>query len=364
MIPLVDLRAQIQGPAGPEIQEAIQRIVTNTSFIMGKEVKDFEAAFAAYSKTSHAIGVASGTAALQLALLACGVRPGDEVITTSLTFAATVESIYHVGARPVLVDIDPVTFNLDPEKVADAITPQTKAILAVHLYGQPADLDPLLEIAQQHDLKLIEDAAQAHGAEYKGRRIGGIGDAACFSFYPGKNLGGFGDGGMVTTNDAGTAERVAMLRDHGRTSKYEHSVVGYGERLDALQAAILGVKLRYLEDWTEKRRQAADGYRVLLADSDLELPTSGDELRHVYHLFVVRVSERDKRLQDLQEAGIGAGIHYPIPMHLQPAFSDLGYRKGIFPQAEKAASEILSLPLFPEITEGQLQQVAEAAKKS
>ncbi len=357
MIPLVDLKAQYR-LIKPEIDEAIQRVVDSTSFILGKEVQTFEEVFATYCDAGYAVGVASGTAALHLALLACDVGPGDEVITTPHTFIATVEPICHVGARPVFVDIDPVSYNLDPKLVEAAVTPRTKAIMPVHLYGQPADMEPLLEIAHRHDLRVIEDAAQAHGAEYHGRRAGTLGDVACFSFYPGKNLGAYGDGGMVVTDNPQIAEQVRLLRNHGRQSKYEHLAVGYGERLDALQAAILGAKLPHLEEWTERRRRVASHYRELLAgQAAIQAPQEMEGVRHVYHLFVVRVPNRDAVLKQLKEAAIGAGIHYPIPLHMQPALAWMGHQEGDFPHTEQAAREILSLPLYPEIDEGQIVQV-------
>lgn len=368
MIPLVDLKAQYR-LIKPEIDEAIQRVVDNTSFILGKEVQAFEETFAAYCGAGYAVGVASGTAALHLALLACDVDPGDEVITSPHTFIATVEPVCYVGARPVFVDIDPASYNLDPKLVEAAITPRTKAIMPVHLYGQPADMDPLLEIARRHDLRVIEDAAQAHGAEYHGRRTGTLGDVACFSFYPGKNLGAYGDGGMVVTNNPQIAEQVRLLRNHGRQSKYEHLAVGYGERLDALQAAILGAKLPHLDEWTEQRRRAASRYREMLAaHAAIQAPQEMDSVRHVYHLFVVRVPDcarnrarnRDEVLKQIKEADIGAGVHYPIPLHLQPALAWMDHQEGDFPHTEQAAREILSLPLYPEIGEEQIAQVVQA----
>ena len=356
-VPLVDLGAQYR-EIGDEVDAAIRRILETTRFILGPDVKEFEAAFASYVSADGAVGVASGTAGLHLALLACGVGPGDEVITTAHTFIATAEAISHAGATPVFVDIDPVTYNLDPQRVEDAVTPRTRAIMPVHLYGHPADLDPLLEVARRRDLRLIEDAAQAHGAEYRDRRCGAIGDLAAFSFYPGKNLGAYGDGGAVTGNDPALIARVRKLRDHGRTSKYEHDEVGYGERLDALQAAILSVKLRHLERWTEARRAAAERYRELLADVDVQPPAEADWARHVYHLFVVRVAERDRVLRGLTEAGIGAGIHYPLPLHRQPAYAHLAVSD--LPETDRAAAEVLSLPLYPEITEEQQRAVVDA----
>lgn len=356
MIPLVDLRAQYRA-IGSQIDAAIERVLASSSFILGHEVQEFEERFAAYCGARYAIGVASGTAALHLPLLACGVGSGHEVITSPHTFAATAEAICHTGARPIFVDIDPDTYNLDPTQVEAAITPQTRAIVPVHLYGQPADMDKLAEIAGRHGLKVVEDAAQAHGAEYKGRRVGALGDAACFSFYPGKNLGAYGDGGMIVTDDPQIAEHVRMLRNHGRRGKYEHVVVGYGERLDALQAAILAVKLRHLDDWNDRRRQAASRYRELLAGDSVRVPREMSGVRHVYHLFVVRVGDRDAELARLKEAGISAGVHYPIPLHLQPAFAWLGYREGDFPGAEQAAREVISLPIYPEITAEQIDSV-------
>jgi dTDP-4-amino-4,6-dideoxygalactose transaminase len=362
MIPLVDLKAQYASIKS-EVNAALQRVLDSTAFILGREVDDFERAFASYCEARHAIGVASGTAALHLALLACGVGPGDEVITTPHTFIATAEAISNTGARPVFVDIDPATYNLEPRLVEAAISPRTKAILPVHLYGNPADMDALLEIAHRHNLRIVEDAAQAHGARYKGRRVGTFGAVGCFSFYPGKNLGAYGDGGAVVTNDAEVAARVRMLRDHGRCTKYEHESVGYGERLDALQAAILNVKLNHLDNWNDKRRAAAHRYRELL-DGVVALPQHANEAEPVYHLFVIRVPQRDRVLDRLKTAGIGAGVHYPVPLHRQPAYAHLGYEAGRFPRTEQAAAEVLSLPLYPEITEAQLTEVATALRTS
>lgn len=358
-IRLVDLQAQHQTIAA-EINAAIQNVIHNTSFIMGPEVKAFEADFAAYCQAEYAVGLASGTAALHLALRACNIGPGHEVITTPHTFIATSEAITHAGARPVFVDIDPQTYNLDPTKIEAAITERTKAIIPVHLYGQPADMDPILEIARKHSLRVIEDAAQAHGAEYKGRRVGTLGDAACFSFFPGKNLGAFGDAGAVVTNNTAIAEQVRLLRNHGRHQKYEHVVEGYGERLDTLQAAILQAKLPYLEQWTEARRSLADHYcRRLANHPQITLPFVPQGVRHVYHLFVICVSVRDQILASLREDGIEAGIHYPIPLHLQPAYRYLELTAGSFPVAEAYASKVLSLPLYPEMSTEQVDWVVE-----
>lgn len=358
-IPLVDLKAQYHS-IKTEVDAAIARIMENTSFILGKEVELFEQAFAAYCGVGHAVGVSSGTDALQLALLACDVGPGDEVITTTMTFIATAAAISHVGARPVLVDVDPRTRNIDPACIEAAITPRTKALLPVHLYGMPADMDPITAIARAHGLRVIEDACQAHGATYKGRRTGGLADAACFSFYPAKNLGGAGDGGAFTTNDPDLAARVRNLRDHGRTTKYSHSAVGYTYRLDALQAAILAVKLPHLDAWNQARRDRAARYNASLAASGATLPYETPGCRSVYHIYGIVVERRDALLQHLQGQGIGAGIHYPIPVHLQPAYADLGWSAGAFPRAEAIAAHELSLPLYAEMTDAQQDEVVAA----
>jgi dTDP-4-amino-4,6-dideoxygalactose transaminase len=358
-IPLVDLRAQYDSIRG-EVDAAIERVLQNTSFILGKEVAAFEAAFASYVGTSEAVGIASGTGALELSLRACGVGEGHEVITTAHTFTATGEAIWHAGARPVFVDIDPVDFCLDPERVEAAITPRTRAIMPVHLYGQPADMSALLDIARRHDLRVVEDAAQAHGAAINSSGAGSIGDLGCFSFYPGKNLGAYGDAGAVTGSDAELVARVRLLRDHGRTTKYEHEAIGFGERLDALQAAILAAKLPHLPAWTEARRQHAERYRSLLAELPLGLPVERPGRRHVYHLFVVRSPRRDELAVHLRDAGVDVGIHYPIPLHMQPAYAELGYNAGDLPETEQAASEVLSLPMYPELSESQIERVADA----
>ncbi len=335
----------------------------NTSFILGKEVLDFEHAFAAYVGARGAVGIASGTAALQLSLLALGIGPGDEVITTAHTFIATAEAISLTGAKPVFVDIDERTYNIDPALVEAAITPRTKAIIPVHLYGQPVVLAALSDIAESHHVWLIEDAAQAHGAEIDGQRCGAIGHLACFSFYPGKNLGAYGDAGAVTSNDESLLATVRLLRDHGRTTKYEHQEIGYGGRLDALQAAVLNAKLPHLDDWTEARRSHARAYSEMLAGSDLVTPYESPNGRHVYHLYVIRSPKRDRLLEHLKAKGIQAGIHYPIPLHRQPAYLKQGYDKVSLPVTEQAAGEVLSLPMYPELTSEQLVRVAEAVKE-
>lgn len=361
-IPLVDLKAQYISIKS-EIDVAIQRVIDNTSFILGDEVSAFEQAFASIVGANGAVGVGSGTSALHLALLAVGVRPGDEVITTAHTFIATAEAISLIGARPVFVDIDPLTYNIDPNRVEEAITPRTKAILPVHLYGQPAELEPLRDIATSHGLWLIEDAAQAHAAEYDGKRCGSIGDLACFSFYPGKNLGAYGDAGAVTGNDESLLARVRMLRDHGRTTKYEHEEIGYPERLDALQAAILGAKLPHLEQWTEARREHARLYNELLSGGSITTPFQSPNVRHVYHLYVIRTANRDRMLEHLQSKGIGAGIHYPIPLHRQPAYLKQGYGDARLPITEQVASEVISLPMYPELRREQIEYVTEAVNE-
>ena len=361
-IPLVDLKAQYAS-IRPEIDTSIQRVLDNTSFILGNEVAAFEGAFARLVGANGSVGVGSGTAALQLAMLACGIGQGDEVITSAHTFMATAEAISQTGARPVFVDIDARTFNLDPDRVEAAVTSRTRAILPVHLYGQPADLDPLLDIAERKDLWLIEDAAQAHAAEYKGRRCGSIGHIACFSFYPGKNLGAYGDAGAVTSNNESLLATVRKLRDHGRTTKYEHDEIGWGERLDALQAAVLAAKLPHLEGWTQARRSHARFYNELLGGCDVETPYESPDARHVYHLYVIRSRHRNDLLVFLKSKGVDAGIHYPIPLHRQPAYVKLGYSDVHLPVSEQAAAEVLSLPMYPELTEAQIHYVAETVKQ-
>lgn len=361
-IPLVDLKAQYRS-IRPEIDAAIQRVVGDARFILGGEVDAFEEMFARYVGAKGAVGLASGTAALHLAFIACGVRPGDEIITSAHTFIAAAEAISHAGARPVFVDIDPRTYTMDPQQVEEAITPRTKAIVPVHLYGQPAEMDPLVQIARARGVFLIEDAAQAHGAEYRGRRCGGIGHLACFSFYPGKNLGAYGDAGAVTGNDETLLNRVRKLRDHGRVDKYEHDEIGYGERMDALQGAVLAAKLPRLDAWTEARRAHAGLYNTLLAESAAVMPFESPDARHVYHLYVIRVRNRDAVLAELRRRGIGAGIHYPIPVHRQPAYMKLGYDTVSLPNTENAASEVLSLPMYPELVPDQISFVAQAVKE-
>lgn len=360
-IPVADLKAQYLS-IKPEIDAAIQRVLDNTSFIQGPEVRGFEEAFARYLGVAEAVGVASGTAALHLALLACGIGPGDEVITTPHTFYATAESVVQAGATPVFVDIQPDTYNLDPAQIEAAITSRTRAIMPVHLYGQSADMDEIMALARKHDLRVIEDAAQAHGAMYRERRCGVIGDVACFSFYPSKNLGSYGDAGIVTTDNREIAARIRRLRDHGRVGKYEHVELGWAYRLDALQAAILAAKLPHLDDWVARRRAAALRYRTLLAGCEVVTPTERVYNRHCYYSYVIRSPRRDELLEHLTRSGIGVVIHYPIPMHLQPVYRSMGLGRGAFPVAEAAADQVLSLPMYAEITPDQQARVAAAVK--
>ncbi len=355
-IPLVDLRAQYE-TIKPEIDAAIQRTIDSTAFILGPEAKRFEDHFAAFCNVKHAIGLDSGTAALHLALLALGVGPGDEVITTTHTFVATSEAIAVTGARPVFVDIDPRTYNIDPQKIEDAITPRTKAIIPVDLYGQPAEMDPILEIGRRRHIPIIEDAAQSHGALYRDRRTGSMADMTTFSFYPGKNLGAYGDAGALVTNNDELAAKIRMLRDHGRTSKYEHEINGYGYRLDGIQGAVLDVKLEHLSDWNAKRRAHADYYTELLSNMDIVTPYEPSHIQGVYHLYVIRTKQRDALMNYFKAQNIEAGIHYPVPLHLQPVYKDLGYHRGDFPITEKAADEVLSLPIYPELTQSQMDHV-------
>jgi dTDP-4-amino-4,6-dideoxygalactose transaminase len=363
MIPFVDLKAQYRS-IKPEIDAAITRVLESSAFILGPEVAALEAEFAAYSGAKIGIGVNSGTSALHLALLAAGIGPGDEVITTPFTFVATVAAIRYAGAKPVFVDIDPRSYNIDPAGIEAVITERTKAIMPVHLYGQPADMDPILDIARRRNLVVIEDAAQAHGAEYKGRRCGSMGDMACFSFYPGKNLGAYGEGGMVVTDNPELARTMRMLRDWGAEKKYHHVLKGYNYRLEGIQGAILRVKLKYLEGWTEARRAAAAKYTAALADAPLVTPVAMPYSRHVFHVYAIMTPQRDRLSADLTAQGIQNGIHYPIPVYELEAHADLGYKHGDFPNSEKAATEQLSLPMFPELTEEQIATVAGAVQQS
>lgn len=362
LVPFVDLKAQYQ-TIKSEIEAAISRVVESGRYILGPEVENFEKDFAEYVGARFCVGVNSGTAALQLALMATGVGATDEVIVPANTFFATAETVSTAGARPVFVDADAVAYTIDVSKIENAITPRTRAIIPVHLYGQPADLDPIFEIARRHNLSVIEDAAQAHGAEYKGHRVGALGDVGCFSFYPAKNLGAYGDAGAIVTDDDMVARRIRLLRDHGSDRKYYHEIVGYNFRLETLQAAVLAVKLRHLESWTRLRRRHAAQYHELLKTSSLVLPRELEYARHVYHLYVVQSDRRDELQRKLAAAGVQTGIHYPVPIHLQPAYSSLGYRAGDFPETEKQSQRVLSLPMFAELTDVQINLVAEALKQ-
>jgi dTDP-4-amino-4,6-dideoxygalactose transaminase len=362
-VPFLDL-ASHHASLRIEFRAAIEEVIESGAFAGGPFVARFEAAFAAYSNCRHAIGVGSGTEALWLALLALAVGPGDEVITVPSTFMATVEAISYCGAKPVFVDIDERTYTMDPAGLEKAITRQTKAIIPVHLFGQPADMDPILGIAREHGLFVIEDAAQAHGAEYKGRRVGSLGDAGCFSFYPGKNLGALGEAGAVVTNNDELQEKIGLLRDHGQLRKYHHTMVGWNCRMDGIQAAVLSIKLRHLEKGNELRRSHAAQYdRAFMGLEELVTPYEHPYARHVYHIYAIRVRERDEVILGLAKRGIACGIHYPIPIHLQEAYQNLGYEEGAFPIAEQAAKEFISLPMFPELTPKQIEMVVESLKE-
>lgn len=362
-IPLLDLQSEYREVRG-EIDAAIRGVLDNTHFVLGPPVAAFEEEFASYCHVPHAIGVNSGTSALHLALLAAGVGPGDEVVTVPYTFYATVAAIGYVGATPVYVDIDPRTYNLDPAQLESVITQRTRAILPVHLYGQPADMGAILAIARRHNLVVIEDAAQAHGAELHGRRSGSLADIGCFSFYPTKNLGAAGEGGMVTTSNPEFARAVRMLRDWGQERKYHPVLKGFNYRLEALQAAILRVKLKHLDRWTESRRSTAALYDSLLDRSSIVRPFVSPEVRHVYHLYTVAISHRDRVQQSLQTGGIATAVHYPAPIHLLPAYVDARYRAGDFPHAEAASRSVLSLPMNPWITPEQVHRVAAGLRQA
>jgi dTDP-4-amino-4,6-dideoxygalactose transaminase len=360
-VPLVDLTAQYTR-LQPEIDAAIQRVIDTTSFIMGPDVMEFEQEFAAFCGAAHCVGVSSGTSALELTLRALGVGPGDEVITVAHTFIATAEAISAVGATPAFVDILPDTYNLDPTALTAAITPATRAIIPVHIYGQPADMDAIMAVANARKLCVIEDAAQAHGATWSDVCTGTLGHAACFSFYPGKNLGAYGDAGAVVTNNEELAREIALLRNHGRRSKYYHEQVGFGERLDTLQAAILRVKLAHLAAWTHARRRLAARYDDLLAGLGLTLPTVDARANPSWHLYVIRTSSRDALLECLKQQGIGAGVHYPVPLHEQPAYAYLGYAAEDLPVTAEVARTCLSLPLYPEMTAAQQERVVASVR--
>jgi len=357
-IPLVDLRRQYQSLKS-EIDSAITSVLESGQFILGENVREFEKAFARYIGTKHAVGVASGTDALRLVLKALGIHKGDEVITVSFTFTSSVDCIVHNGATPVFVDIDPEIYTLNISQIKRMINERTKAIIPVHLYGHPVDMDPLLRIAEQYGLYVIEDAAQAHGAEYKCKKVGSLGHAACFSFYPSKNLGAYGDAGLIVTNDAELAEKLRMLREYGQKKKYMHEFIGFNSRLDEIQAGVLRVKLRYLDEWNEQRRKNAKIYNEFLSETKLEdkmtLPTEKSYAKHVYHLYVIRTKDRDRLKNWLENKGVATGIHYPIPVHMQRAYSP--FKKANLPITEIVAREVLSLPMFPELTYNEIDYI-------
>jgi len=363
-VPFVDLKTQgLQ--LLPQYQAALASIVERAAYIMGPEMREFEAAFAEFCGCPHAVGVSSGTDALVLAYRALGIGPGDEVILPANTFMATAEAVSHAGGTPVVVDCLPQTANIDPAAIDGAVTERTKAVVPVHLFGQPADMDTITAVAERHGLVVIEDACQAHGATHKGRPVGSLGSVAAFSFYPGKNLGALGDGGAVTTADAELAERVRVLRNHGEKTKSNHTIVGYCNRLDNLQSAFLRIKLQHLPEWNRARRSAAKRYDDLLAGvAGVTAFQERPDVEAVYHLYVVQVDDRDAVKVKLAEAGVDTGIHYPLPVHLQPAYAHLGYTRGDFPVAEHLAERILSLPMFPEITSGQIEYVVEQLAKA
>lgn len=348
-VPLLDLKRQY-ATIRDEVEEAIRGVVESQMFILGEEVAKLEQAIADYCGSAHAVGCASGSDALLLALMALGVGPGDEVITSTYTFFATAGAVSRLGAKPVFVDVDPATYNLQPEQIEPKITTATKAILPVHLYGQCADMAPILDVAKRHGLPVVEDMAQAIGAEYRGRKAGTLGDVGCMSFFPSKNLGGFGDGGMVVTNDDAIADQVELLRVHGSRPKYYHAAVGINSRLDALQAAVLSVKLPHLYGWTKGRQERATYYDEAFADLPVQTPVIRDDCTHIYHQYVVRVADRDGLVAHLKAKDVGCALYYPVPLHLQDCFSPLGYREGDLPQAEAAAKSTVALPIFPELS--------------
>ncbi|MHA6692454.1 DegT/DnrJ/EryC1/StrS family aminotransferase [Devosia sp. A449] len=362
MIPFLDLKAQYAS-IQPQIESAVTKVLRSGHYVLGDDVAALEEEFAAYCGTTHAVAVNTGTSALHLALLAAGVKRGDEVITTPFTFIASAAAIRYIGARPVFVDIDPKTFTIDPDKIESAITPRTKAILPVHLYGQMAAMSDILDLATRHGLTVVEDACQAHGARYKGQRAGSMGVSGCFSFYPGKNLGACGEGGMVVTSNDEHARQIRMLRDWGQEKRYHHVVEGYNYRMDAIQGAILRVKLRQLESWTETRRARAQLYTKLLEGSCIAAPIEAEGNRHVWHIFAVRMRDRDNLRAQLLKEGIETGLHYPVPVHLQPAYADLGHKRGDFVQAEAAADTVLSLPIYPELSERDVEFIADAVSQ-
>ncbi|MBN1755333.1 DegT/DnrJ/EryC1/StrS family aminotransferase [bacterium] len=357
-VPFVDLKSQYQSIKS-EVWEKLEQVMSNTAFVGGPFLKEFEREFAGYIGTEYAYGVSSGTSALHLSLLATGITEGAEVITVANTFIATVEPICFVGAKPVFVDMDPRTYNIDVSKIEAAITGKTRAIIPVHLYGQAADMDAIMAIAKKHNLIVIEDCCQAHGAEYKGKKVGTFGNVSAYSFYPGKNLGAYGDGGMVVTNDPNIGDKIALFKDHGSVEKFKHTVIGYNYRLDAMQAAILNIKLKYIDQWNGKRVRNAELYDHYLRNLEITIPHRSEYNKHVYHLYVIQSENRDELRTFLNERGVASGLHYPIPCHLQKGLEYLNYREGDFPETEKLADHLVSLPMFPELTEDQIKYVAD-----
>jgi dTDP-4-amino-4,6-dideoxygalactose transaminase len=360
-VKFLDLQAQYRS-IKQEIDAAVLGVLDSAAYVLGPEVRAFEEEFAAAHHTAHAVAVNSGTSALHLALLAAGVGAGDEVITVPMTFTATAAAISYTGATPVFVDVDPHSFTIDPGRIEQRITPRTRAIMPVHLYGQAADMDPILAIAGRHGLRVVEDAAQAHLAEYRGRRVGGIGDVAGFSFYPGKNLGAYGEAGLAMTNDPELADRMRLLRDWGQQKKYHHEMLAYNYRMDAIQGAVLRVKLRHLEGWTERRRELARFYQDRLGNLGLRLSGELPERRHVFHIFSIFHPEREALRARLDAEGIQTGFHYPVPVHLQKAYRALGHRQGDFPVTERIAGEQLSLPIYPELSDGEAERVCDVIR--
>ena len=361
-VPAFDLTRQYKKISN-ELLPLLEQTFSKGQFILGENVHLLEEELANYCNTKYSLGVASGTDALLISLEALGIKEGDEVITTPFTFFATSEVISLLKAKPVFVDIDPVTYNIDPDKVEDAISPKTKGIIPVHLFGQMAEMDDLTYLAEKYDLFIVEDACQAIGAEYKGKKAGSIGDTGCFSFFPTKNLGGYGDGGLITTNNEEVYEKAKLLRVHGSSKKYYHEIIGHNSRLDEIQAVILRVKLRYLDSWIERRREIARIYSENLKELDIIVPEEKPYLKHVYHQYVIRVKKRDELQNYLASKGIGTAIYYPLPLHLQKCYEDLGYKKGDFPEAEKASEEVLALPMWPELTNEEVYYVIESIKE-
>ncbi|MDI3508698.1 MAG: hypothetical protein PWP48_1956 [Clostridiales bacterium] len=361
-IPLLDLKEQYYA-IKDEVDAAIEGVLESGQFIIGSQVKALEHDIASYVGVPYAIGVGNGTDALVIALRACGIGPGDEVITSPFTFFASAESISAVGAKPVFVDIDPDTFNIDASKIEQTITPRTRAIIPVHLFGQTADMDAIMDIARKHDLMVIEDACQAMGAEYKGKKAGSFGHAACFSFFPTKNLGTYGDGGMIVTSEADIDKKARMLRAHGSTRKYYHEMIGYNSRLDELHAAILNVKFKYLDQWNDMRRHNAKIYDGLLKDTGVTVPYTAPYAKHIYHQYVIQCDDRDGLAAALKAKGVATGVYYPLPLHLQDAYKDLGYKRGDMPYAEAACDRVLAMPMYPELERHQIEYVADAIRE-